>query len=104
MSVSDLNGNNPVAFTESMVLKQVILVPVEFDVDATPYCDHSMNVGWCLSDAVGGESDRHSHRGRIYRRAAEDEDWSSFEDDVIFVFVPEVELPKFDRQIGYTEE
>jgi hypothetical protein len=88
-----------------MKLVQVILVPVEFDVDVVEkgLCCHEVQVGWCLSDGVGGESDRHSHRGRIYRRASEDEDWSSFENDVIFVYVPEVELHKFDRQVGYEE-
>lgn len=102
--MTELNGSKPES--GGMKLVQVILVPVEFDIDVVEeeLCAHEIKVGWCLSDGVGGESDRHSHRGRIYRRAGEDEDWSSFEDDVIFVYVPESELPKFDRQIGYTEE
>jgi len=93
-----MNGTKPES-SGGMKLMQVILVPVEFDVDAVvePICAHEVQVGWCLSDGVGGMSYQHSHRGRIYRKAGEDEDWSSFEDDVIFVYVPEIELHKFDR-------
>jgi hypothetical protein len=96
--MSENNGSKPESAV-GMTLRQVILVPVEFDVDVVEeeYCAHDHRVGWCLSDAVGGESDRHSHRGKIYRKAGEDENWTCFEEDVIFVYVPESELPKFDR-------
>ena len=97
--MSENNGNTS---TGGMKLIQVILVPVDFHVEALD--DWSITVGWNLADHVGGESDRHSHRGKIYRKADAEENWSSFEDDVIFVYVPEVELPKFDRVFYVDEE
>lgn len=91
-------GEDPPPLPTAMTLVQVILVPVDFSITNLKNDEEVIEgVGWCLADSVGGESDRHSHRGQIYRRAGEDEDWSNFVDDVIYVYVPEIELPKFER-------
>lgn len=81
---------------ESEPLIKVTLVPVEVFGTECGTCE--TEVGYGLSDAVGGLSDCNRAIGRIYRR--EDMDVSHASDDVITVYVPRSELGKFDRRYG----
>jgi hypothetical protein len=72
-------------------LVKVTLVPVEvFGADS----------GYGLVDAVSAWSDCNRAVGHIYRRDEEANVPHRNPDDVITVYVPRSELPKFDRKFG----
>jgi hypothetical protein len=76
--------------TEDELVK-VTLVPVEvFGADS----------GYGLSDAVSPWSDCNRAVGRVYRRDEEDTVPHRNPEEVITVYVPRSELPKFDRKFG----
>lgn len=81
-------------------LVKVTLVPVEvFGTDCRKCDDGVEHYGLC--DAVGpGYSDCNRAIGRIYRR--DDEESVPYRDpaDVITVYVPRSELPKFEQRFG----
>lgn len=79
--------------SEDMV--EIVLVPVEVFGTVCQTCDE--DVGYGLSDAVGAQSDCNRAIGRIYRR---DDVEGRDSDEVITVYVPRSELPKFDKRFG----
>lgn len=76
-------------------LVKIVLVPVEVFGTVCQTCDE--DVGYGLSDAVGAQSDCNRAIGRIYRR---DDVEGRDSDEVITVYVPRSELPKFDKRFG----
>lgn len=85
------------AATSGEPLVKVHLVPVEVFPGECQACETELTYG--LSDAVSPWSDCNRAYGHIYRRDDIDPQYRH-PAETITVYVPQSELPKFDRRFG----
>lgn len=84
-------------------LVRVRLVPVEVfgaDEEECPECPGTVTFGYGLMDAVQAWSDCNRAIGRIYRVDEESSGAYRAPGDTITVYVPQSEMPKFQKRFG----